>query len=318
MRIAPLLLALAVAPLAALDVLVVQSYHQGYAWNDGIDAGIAKGLAGASCETVYMDTKRKASTEEKSAAGAAALARITEAKPRVVIAADDNAQALVAAKLAGRPDVAVVFCGVNAEPSAYGYPAANVTGVLERPHTAQSIDLLRRLAPGVKRIAFLSDDTETARATFAHMQTTMPPGVEAVAFTYAATFADWQRQIVELQTKADAIGIFTYQSVRAADGAVMDPQAVMTWTREHLAKPSVAFLDWPVRDGLLCGIAESAHEHGFIAAQMAKDVLAGKAAGQIPITTAKNGTVLLNLATAERLRLEVPFEVLETVDVQVK
>jgi hypothetical protein len=41
-------------------VLYVDSYHEGYAWSDGITKGVKKGLEGTGIElkAVSMDTKR--------------------------------------------------------------------------------------------------------------------------------------------------------------------------------------------------------------------------------------------------------------------
>jgi ABC-type uncharacterized transport system substrate-binding protein len=301
-------------------VLIVQSYHQGYTWSDQLDQGIHQALdaTGAKLEFLYMDTKRKTTSAEKEAAGAAALARVASLKPKVVINADDNAQTFFATKLKDRADVQMIFCGVNAEAETYGYPTANTTGILERPRTQQSFTLLKRLAPGVKTVGFLADDTETAHLTYAQLKASMPADVTVVSWLHARTFADWQAGLTAIQAQADAVAIYTYQSIEGADGKVMEPKAVAAWTEANLTKPSVAFLDWPVREGLLCGIAESPTEHGYLAGKMAAAVLSGKTAKDLPMTQGQKGTLLLNLKTAGKLGLEVPYDLIEAADVVVK
>ena len=46
-------------------ILFVDSYHQGYEWSDGIEAGLRHGLEGAGVELkiVRMDTKRNTDDE---------------------------------------------------------------------------------------------------------------------------------------------------------------------------------------------------------------------------------------------------------------
>jgi ABC-type uncharacterized transport system substrate-binding protein len=60
----------------------------------------------------------------------------------------------------------VVFCGVNSEPGTYGYPASNVTGILERDHISESIALIQLLDPSVKIIAYIMKDTPTTQSVY--------------------------------------------------------------------------------------------------------------------------------------------------------
>ena len=126
-------------------VLLVHSYHAGYLWTDDITRGVKKGLAGsrAELEIFYMDTKRNPGEVWKIQAGKLAKKRVAETKPNVVITADENAQAYFAKDYVGQAYPQIVFCGVNAEASKYGYPASNVTGILERPYFVQSFDMLK-------------------------------------------------------------------------------------------------------------------------------------------------------------------------------
>ncbi|QDU70585.1 hypothetical protein [Mucisphaera calidilacus] len=61
----------ATSAMAKGKVLVVQSYHAGYAWVDDINAGIDKALAGSGIEkqVFFMDTKRRSSADWKVESG---------------------------------------------------------------------------------------------------------------------------------------------------------------------------------------------------------------------------------------------------------
>ena len=82
-------------PAAAADeakCLFVSSYHQGYAWSDGVERGLRKTLeGGCQLRQFDMDTKRKKSVEDKKAAANEAKALIESWQPDIVITADDNA-----------------------------------------------------------------------------------------------------------------------------------------------------------------------------------------------------------------------------------
>jgi ABC-type uncharacterized transport system substrate-binding protein len=186
---------------AADTVLIVHSYHAGFGWTDGIQAGIEEAMKGsdATVETFYMDAKRKTSATERTAAGAAAMARVSALKPKVVITSDDAAQTYFAKALAGTAGApAVVFSGVNAEPSAYGYPAANVTGILERPHVTQCLEFVQKIIPGAKTVAFISDPGEVTDAMIPFFKTQIQP-VPIVAYDVATTVDEWKALVAKHQ-----------------------------------------------------------------------------------------------------------------------
>jgi ABC-type sugar transport system substrate-binding protein len=114
---------------AAKKVLIVHSYHAEYDWCQGVNEGIEKilKLAGVETRIFYMDTKRNSIQEWKEKSGQAAEAEMNAYDPDVVITVDDDAQAFFAKKHVNDDKRQIVFCGVNAEPEKYGFPAKNVT-----------------------------------------------------------------------------------------------------------------------------------------------------------------------------------------------
>lgn len=70
----------------------VSSYHQGYAWSDGVERGIRSTLSGhCQVRQFDMDTKRNTSEEFMKSAALKAKKIIEEWKPDIVIISDDNA-----------------------------------------------------------------------------------------------------------------------------------------------------------------------------------------------------------------------------------
>ena len=305
---------------ATKKVLLVHSYHTGYPWVDAITQGVKRALSGSPVElqTYYMDTKRKTGTEWKTEAGKTAKNIVTEWQPDVVIAADDNAQQYFAREFAGAGRPQVVFCGVNAEPEDYGYPAANVTGILERPHFQASLDLLREICPRAKRIAIVTDDSPTSAGALHHM-TPESGDYEIVCRETPTTFPAWQAVITRCQDTADAIAVYMYHTVkREGEDQSMPPKEVMDWTVANSRIPIVGFFIFTVDDGALCGLAESGVEHGFRAGQITLDLLHGKTAVDVPIVTALDGQSMLNLRTAKRLGISIPRALVELTDIVIE
>ena len=298
-------------------VLLVHSYHTGYPWVDAITQGAKRALAGshAELEILYMDTKRKTSEEWKHQAGKRADDVVAEWQPDVVITADDNAQQYFAKNYAGRVSPQFVFCGVNAKPEKYGYPASNITGVLERPHYAETLRQLQQLVPDAKRVALLSDDSPTSAGAIEFIKGQTAP-LELVSCDTPSSFADWQHAVRRCQDSADVIAIYTYHTVKRTGGdESMDPKEVMSWTVANSRIPIVGFLIVTVDDGALCGYLESGVEHGFRAGNIALELLGGKRAVDIPLVTALEGQSMLNMATARNLGIEVPQEVISDTEI---
>lgn len=304
----------------ARRVLVVHSYNPEYIWTQHINQGLRDALVGmdVDMDVVYLDAKRRPDPSSLREAAALALARIEAEAPRVVVAVDDAAQAyLVEPFLKGRPSPQVVFCGVNAPLDRYGFPADNVTGVRERYHFREGFALVKRIVPGAKSVAFVGEDSESMRYVADDLREEQrqngPCALEVAGVDVCRTFQEWQEKILYYQDHADVLSFGPYNSLRDGHtGRIVTPDEVMAWTNAVNAKPSVGYSDIAREHGMLCGILESGHEQGFLAGTMAREILTtGRPAGGLPVVVNVKGLVLVNVRTAERLGLRVPFEIIE-------
>lgn len=145
-------------------VLFVNSYHVGYPWSDGIESGLREVFDGTGVEfiTLELDTKNNPDEDFGKKAGTDAKAEIESLDPDVVIACDDNAQKYLVVPYLKGTSLPVVFCGVNWDASAYGYPTKNVTGMIEVELPDQLVELLKGYAEG-DRLGYITVDTETER-----------------------------------------------------------------------------------------------------------------------------------------------------------
>lgn len=306
------------APLAK-RLLIVHSYHAGYEWTAGIQRGIDRALAGASEIEVgiyYMDTKRNSDPAFKAEAGHLALEMTAEWRPDVVITSDDNAQAFFSRHLAGRDDVQVVFCGVNAEPGAYGFPAKNVTGLLERSPVEQSVALLDKVAPRVRRLALVADDSPTSNGGLDFFRT-QPSHARVKAYVQPHSFDRWKRTIRRLRKRVDAIGFYTYHTVIGPNGKSITPREVMEWTTSELNIPTFSLFSFGVDDGALLGYVNSSYETGLEAGTWARELLHGAPIDNFPITANVRGRSMINLVTARALGLKLPRALVDSIDVRV-
>jgi len=155
---------------APKKVLAVFSYEEEFGWVRLIKNGIDSVLAD-SCEMryFYMNTKKDLQGGPQKAQEALALYK--EFQPDGVITADDNAQSMFAVPfLKDKVKTPVMFCGVNADPGKYGFPASNVSGALERLPVAQTIALAQKLVPYAKTVACLAKEGPTTQAVFEQLK----------------------------------------------------------------------------------------------------------------------------------------------------
>ena len=300
----------------AEKVLLIFSYHREYPWVVEETRGVEDIFKdkGVETEKFYLDTKRNTSADWKQKVAEDAVKKIEEFKPNLVIVFDDNACELVAKRYIGK-SLPFVFCGMNGEPEDYGFPARNVTGVIERHHLEATINLLKQLVPDVKKLAIITDNSPTSQAFITGIKKITPP-IEISEFYATNDFDAWKAKIRELQTKVDALGIYVYHTVKEKGGEEsLPPEEVIGWTLENSKLPDFTFSDSAVRDGVLCGVTLSGYEQGKAAAEIAIRVLNGEKPADIPIKSPEKGTPIVNEIRAKELNIEIPEEVLKEVEI---
>jgi ABC-type uncharacterized transport system substrate-binding protein len=296
-------------------VLLVHSYHTSYAWVDSVTRGVRMGLSPkeVDLEVFYMDTKRRSDEGWKLQRGAEARALVEEWNPEIVILVDDNAQQYLGKYLVGAPRPRLVFCGVNAEPSKYGYTPTTATGIIERPHIRQTFELVHRLLPDARRVLIVTDDNETTRGVSPFL-TDLPPPFEAIEHKFVSTLAAWQETIENGREGADVILVYTYhtlmQNAGAPDAPNADPKLVLQWTVAHSPVPLIGALVFNLDDGALCGLVESGVEQGRAAAEYVTRLLHGSELSQLPVKVATQGQSMLNLSAARHWGITPSPEVL--------
>lgn len=300
-------------------ILVVHSYdpnHVSMPKRNGGLKKVFKSAPGIEVEYFYMDTKRQSALEWKNKIGKAVRDRIASYNPDVVIAFDDNALKYALKPYIGSEALQVVVAGINGEPEDYGLPASNVTGILERTYPNQTLSMLAMIDPAIKKVVYISDDSTTADGVITYIQSYKMP-IEIVGFEQPATFKAWKQIIRKYENDASvhAFLIPLYQTVKADQGETrIKPAEVMNWTVNNVSKPVAGLWPFATKDGALCAVTVDLTEHGIVAAQMALQILEGEKAGQIPIVKNKDGFVILNTKSAERLDMLIPFEIIQAAD----
>ncbi len=289
---------------AGKKVLYVDSYHEGYEWSDGIQRGVQQGLkdSGAELKVIHMDTKRNGSEDFKKQAAANVKQEIDTFKPDVVIASDDNASKYVIVPYFKDAELPFVFCGVDWDASGYGFPAKNVTGMLEVTEISALAKLLRTVSKG-DRIGFIADDTETNRKVIEFYKKLY--NLEPVPY-FAKDFDDFKKGFVELQGKVDSIIFYGWAAIKDWK---MDEAA--DFILNNTKVPSGTFQE-EVMPFVMIGYLKIPEEQGAWSAETALKILGGAKPIDIPIASNKTGKIMLNAKIAEKANVKLPYEVMQS------
>lgn len=289
-------------------VLHVMSFDSPWRWTDGQWAGFQEGLGDLAVQTevFQMDTKRHSSPEAKAERGRLALERVRQWKPDLVYLSDDDAVAQVARPLAGQR-LPVVFSGVNRSLAEHGLQGApNITGVLEREHVVQTLRLLQALAPGVRRLAVISDGAGYWNTVIERLRARMEdlPGLVLQRLDRVERFADYQQRLREYQREADAVLHLGILTLAGDDGRTVPYQQVQRWVVDEVRLPDASFWADRVHHGTLVAMAVSEVAQGRAAGRLARAILhEGRAPSSLPVEPTTKGRPVVSLPRARQLGL---------------
>lgn len=290
---------------APFKVLVVMSYEKDYAWCQQIKKGIESELGDtADIRYFYMDTKKDSEQGAQKAAEAYKL--YEEFKPDGVIAADDNAQSMfVVPYLKDKVTTPVIFCGVNAEPEKYGYPASNVSGILERDQIRESIVFLQELIPSVKKISFMMKDSSTGNAVKEYVEkemNTYPAAVEK--FYVPKTFEQAVTMAEEAKGTSDALFFETMEQLPTQDGTLLPERQAIARIATVYGKPTITGYEERLKGGAVCAVVKAGEEQGATAAQMLRKAMEGTPVSEIPITQNHYGRRIINIEAMDKFKIK--------------
>ncbi len=273
----------------AATCLYVSSYHHGYEWNDGIEQGIERVLAG-KCELkkFYMDTKRNDTPAFGKEMALKAKRYIEVLKPDVVIACDDPASTYLVAPYYKDATLPIVFCGINQSVTPYGFPYSNVTGMIEISPIKPLLKEIKNTLKRVKHGVYLAPDSMSQHREFElNRETYAQEGIEITPI-FVKNMAQWEAGYKKAQSSEFLIignngGIEDWDNARAAAIA-----------GKLTGRLSVTNYEWMV-DYAILAMTKLADEQGEWAALTALSILNGSKPSQLPIVTNRKWNIYVNL-----------------------
>ncbi|MES9915806.1 MAG: hypothetical protein ABW160_07790 [Candidatus Thiodiazotropha sp. 4PDIV1] len=280
--------------------LYISSYHQGYAWSDGVERGLRDSI-GAECELKQfdMDTKRHKDEASKQQVAAEARDLILSWKPDVVITADDNAAKYVIKPFFKDHEIPFVFCGINWNVDAYEFPYTNTTGMVEIAPIDVLFNKARSIRIGAERAVYLGANTLTERKNAARFEAMAGKIGLSMDASLVSTTAEWLRAYEDAQDYDFVIigsksGINDWNKSKVLD--------VLHRTTRSL---SLTNHDWMMPYTLL-GFTKIPEEQGEWAAKAALAILDGVAPTDIPIVSNRKWEIWINHTVLNVSGLKLP------------
>jgi signal transduction histidine kinase/CheY-like chemotaxis protein len=279
----------AAAERRAPHVLLLNSYHPQYEWTDDLVRGVRDELRGTlpyeNLHTEYMDARRMVSDDEYLELLAALYARkYAHFRPDLIISSDDSALSfLLARRDALFPGIPIVFCGISSNTVADLDPVPNVTGILERLEVEGNLELIGRLHPDASRIVLLSDRSSLGEGMKKVARATIPRFASAsrkIEIWDDFTIDELSERVARLDRDTVLLLLAIHED-RAGDYfSVSDDLPALT---EKSPVPMYAMFGMLLGEGVTGGMMNDPYEHGRATAVMARRVLAGTPADDIPI-----------------------------------
>jgi ABC-type uncharacterized transport system substrate-binding protein len=287
-------------PTWAAKCLFISSYHQGYAWSDGVERGLRPVLQG-HCELKQfdMDAKRHKEPAEVAQKALEAKALIEVWRPDVVITADDDAAQYLIMPFYKDHTIPFVFCGINWTIEEYGFPYRNITGMVEVAPIEPLFDQAKALLPAYRRAFYLGANTSTERKNLERFQAVATRrGVQldsSLVDTTEAWLAAFHRaQQYDFMALGSHSGINDWQdtTVLADIGKSGRP---LTLTNHEWMMPFA-----------MLGLTKVPEEQGEWAAKIALQILHGVAPSSIPIVPNRKWDIWMNPVLVETAGITLP------------
>lgn len=285
---------------AEFKVLVVMSYEANNPWVREIREGIESVLA-ANSEITYfhMDTKVAHAGGPKKGEEAHALYQTLQ--PDGVIAADDDAQAMfVVPFLKDKVKTPVMFNGVNNSAEKYGFPASNVSGILERAHVRESLAFARQLIPAIRTACFLTNDVPAGRALRNQVEEekeTYPAKVSV--FHQVKSTREMEALVKDGRFACDTILIDSLEGIVDYAARPLNNKEVLDALGKVYAGPILGGNRYQVEQGAWLAVVKTGQEQGATSAEMLLKAMRGTPVAKIPVVSNVQGQRVINVTAIE-------------------
>jgi PAS domain S-box-containing protein len=294
------------------DVLLLHSYHKGYAWTDDISKEIERNFKDhkdIELTTIYMDTKR---IDNYSYLADLAKLYKKQFEGRVfdlIIVSDNTAlDFMIKYHEFLFKDVPVLFCGINNFNKSIldeNNMKKFTSGVAEEVDLEKNFELISKLHPQLKDLLIINDTSITGYA----IKRDLNPIIEKYKDKFKIEYTD-NLEISNLKQKVSALD--TENSVilfvllfKDTTGKYFTYKQSFAQVKEVSRVPIYGLWDFYLDNGIVGGLLTSAIAQGDAVSKMALEVLKGKDVSKIPILEKSPNVYMFDYKELEKFKIDV-------------
>ncbi|GAK58133.1 hypothetical protein U27_05106 [Candidatus Vecturithrix granuli] len=243
---------------------------------------------------------------------------VQETAPDVILNAVEYPQILEALRDLPIP----VVTRINLEPyvDVEGVPTANITGVYTTMqdmvyHSYKFLQKVAPLQPG-QQVVYLDNPEFSATPKEVIGDALQRLNIPLKAVVNVTVYEDWQQAVLQYNDDPEVGWILRSSPTKKRDGTSVNiPTEFFPWEREHLKKPTIAYWEFAVQAGTLCGFSIDTSAVGIQCGRMVARILQGEDIQTIKAEYPGKINISLNRKTATNLGIVFSMDVLSLANV---
>ena len=294
------------------DVLLIHSYHKGYAWTDDISSAIEKSFKehkNIELTTVYMDSKRIDDSIYLDNLAKLYKQQFSNRPFDLIIISDNNAFDFISKYYEYLfKDTPVLFCGINDynKDSLEKLYFKDISGVAEAVDVERNFELISKLHPNIKNLLIINDKSITGLA----VKKDLTKIIEKYKKEFDIEYTD-NLEISDLKTKVSNLekgnsAILFVLLFKDTTGKYFTYKQSFEEVRKVSKVPIYGLWDFYLNSGMVGGLLTSAVAQGQTVSKMAIEVLNGKDIKDIPVVEESPNIYIFNYNELKRFNIDIP------------
>jgi diguanylate cyclase (GGDEF)-like protein/PAS domain S-box-containing protein len=288
-------------------VLVINSYHQGFPWSDGIYSGFKKVIDEADfpvdLHVEYLDTKRFSSKTMFPLAAAMMAVKSAHHFDAIVVTDNNALSFLMKYRQSHFAGIPAIFVGINSYSQDLIGADKLITGIAETTAPDANYQLLMSLHPDMTEVVLLSDTTPTGLAEQQRFVQAAQPYESRFS---VRSISDWTLSELKQQLSALKPGtiVFRLPLHRDKEGLSMTLKESVSILLENTSVPIYSAWDTAISEGVVGGYVATSTLQGEVAAEYLLEILAGKPVAELPVILESPAEPVFNGVSVQRYAID--------------